>query len=961
MRTISEAVAAVLGTDTAVDVLVRVRFASDSVHYLSDRYVGADESFDGNEYEPQVVADTLGEISWALGEQSALDLDNTDGWLTTLANSGVRLEQGEVAIVLQFRDVSPPSTGSLGDWDDPFWRGWIRAASHPGRELVRLDLLTGPAELSRRCPRRIRASCYKPFADGYLCPYAPLDGHGRISTLASGTATGSSATTIVDTSGSFVSAGIAAGQVVMAWNATDAVSVGHVTEVAATTITVDEWRFGGTPAAGWTYEAGPAFTLCDGSKASCVARGMFGINGTQTSRKLNAIQRRWYGGWSPPATSSYTTRILTGLYLWGAVKTRKRLSVMPKQHEGLDGDVIPLVFGNVHLKNILPVAQGWAGDYFHVLLLMGEGRMSGATSFTMDGQPHHTISSSTTLDDSPLILYGFGQSGPGTDADDVPAELTEIQRQDALGQLAAYAVLHGQELATYAGNPRLFNYPDGDGVSMDGLAMARVRVKISVDRDHIPSCEAKVTGMHVLKADGTWTAGPNPVDTTFYHLVNRKWGAGLDPSFVDADSFDDASDYCDAYVTNSQTQEGGVVLSGTASYGPMDVDGPVNLDTVDWLMLGELFNISLDGMTIEILTAGKEQTAVIRASQTYTWGEELPPDSGGGGSGGEYPAPPPPEEPGSSGRQTLVFIEGAWESGKVPGSGDGWRIENIGSPKRYVAAGRLETMTDALSLAQTMLDNCAGRLFLRGGRIGVYLLRQANLTTVNALPAISDSGSSRNVVYRTVGHGMEPAVDWRADQDPPNEIVFEYLDERAGYEKRTRAVRSSTSQLRRAADFGYTSRDAAERSVDYALTTSLDQAARLASIELREYGQRDAGRSNGTLVFQMPFRHGLALEPGDVRAVSLTRLPSWITYARIEAARLDLQTWVWTFEARPYVHDNFDDTADDLSDLMRTDPLGFVDDAGSYPIESLTEGQILDRQGRLIQTIRVVFSLPESE
>jgi hypothetical protein len=608
------------------------------------------------------------------------------------------------------------------------------------------------------------------------------------------------------------------------------------------------------------------------------------------------------------------------------------------------------------LKNLTPLVQAWAGQFFHALWLIGEGRCSDARDFKVSDYPLDNVDPDGNTYEDSLMLYGFARNDEADDSDAVTAgELTEEQQKQAIGSAESRAVFFRTTLEQYANDPYLLNNATGDGISRDGFALARTRIEAELPEDTDVTGECIVQGLYVRKADGTWTTTPNPVDVDYYFWMNRTWGAGLDPSeFLDTSSYTAESTYCDEVISPTQTMFGDI--NGTVDFGPDEGLTPVETEAKNWIAINNVYDQTLFGAEIEITEAGKEQTHTI-ISSSVEWLRETLDDPELSGNGGSYSA-----NAGDDGYQaTVIKIDSSWTAGKIPVSGDTFTIRDTPTAgiSRYKANGKLgDGVVDALSFSESILENCYAGHFLKDGKIAVFCRQEVNLTEVNTYDTITDEGADQNVVYRQGSYGWEPAVDWKPDKDPPNEVVYEYLDTSQDYDKKTRSVRSSVSQLRRATDLGYDTRDKNEKTISLGLCSSLDQATRVASLVLREYGQRGSGDHNGDISLRMPFRHGLDIEIGDVRPLSLTRLPAWIAYGRIEDSGLDPNTWQWRKIMRPHVNDNFDDTADDKAINEIPQNTGAGSGQVSFKIESLTEGNITNSEGFLVQGVTVRFTLP---
>ena len=707
-------------------------------------------------------------------------------------------------------------------------------------------------------------NCGETFADGFGCPYDPLDGYGSVDALDSGTATGGDATHLYRTGYDFASAGLSAGHTVIAKSGAT-YTAGIVQSVNSRPLTVDSWR-NGTPGSGWTYEAGPKFTDCTYTVEGCSARGLFADVNT-----FNQVQRRFFSGWARPR-GEVKERIRSRLV--GTFKRGDETS-FPTPNLSVIGKPIPIPVGEFLLREIEPIAWLRAGrtdddngQFYHFIFPIGEGRCSqlhATSSLRVSGRPMDNYDPHAPIGavDDPLILYGFENlyafnGAKGNDsAAVVSGELTEEQQKACVGARESLAWSWNQALDTYQHNPLVFNDSLGNGISWSRRSIVRIRIQTKdLDPEQARLTVRGVGTMMERVGMAGWTPGPNVVEVAYNAFVRKGWGKGVDPARMDADSWAAASNYCAYEKALRQTTF--TALSGTVAFGPLDGPAPSRANGLSWVFVTTSQTpAQYVGGTLRVFAGGTWLTrkivdtlAVREKSGDST---DLDPSIGGGESsdntGGEYVT-----------TGAYLFVDQTWETGYVPAKLAQYEvIRTVTSTEpRYVAGGVLNVEEKKFGEAiNEILGCCNGEAFEYLGKIYCAIRKQEDLAVVNARETITDKGDGRNVL---IHNGVSSAKITKMARGP-NEMRFRFPNIQRDYEIDTLVIRDRSAQLDPKTRFNENTKDTKKAGVFLPLLVSVEQVARLAQVKFRTEGVRSDGKPNVEFQVEMPAHLTMTMIP----------------------------------------------------------------------------------------------------
>ena len=945
MRTVAAQIDTELGKEGIFVIdLIDFDFGGGNLFCWAESKVDGTITFNGKLYEPRLLRDGLGRLPFTVGakdDSTTAEFDNTDLKFTTLANQGVNLQHGRMKVHRLFHNLAPPNNAVQNYWHGRVLNFILTEAT------CRFELTFGFPELSQRALRRFEHSCNNLFADDEQCPYNHLAGFGIPENRLSGLATGGSATTLIDKSENFVMAGIQVGWHVFVKSKR---LRGVITNVAATVLTVDQWRNVPATASGDSYIVGPAFTSCNFSKKDCIARGMYGPNRTQGVTDLNVSQRRYFVGNTRPAAVTFR----------GAEKNAqgkdKRFERTASGNDSIDGKVVPIIFGQFKVRDLIVLGSAAAGDFLHTLFTGGEGRVYSIWSPLVDGFPVDNPSFSGQLFREETFFTWGTDSDPN--ANDSGSELSLDQQKQAIGSRASIAHRRRSSVNTLIDHPYLFNDSVGDGISPSGLNMLRIRTEPEggAREDAIPSGSAVFIGLMTKMPPGatpqaddlnttSYTKYPNHIQVFYNMATNKRWGAGLDDASLDLTAVNSESDYCQEPIASSQSQFSKV--TGTVSFSTTEPSTP---RSNNWVFIGQdLLGLPLVGGIFRLTQSGKEFAAnIIDIEEVpylydpYDWFDEFDVPSSEVGVAGVF-----------------VFIDRDWPAGGEPVAGDSYEIQPILHVRRFKAAGMLEEDLDVDEMLEAILQNCAGTFIQDQGKIAPVIRKAVDLSAAAALPIFTDKGSKRNVVRNADGSST-----MKFTPDPiVSSIAVSYVDAGQDFRKTTLLIKNQLAEELIGKLFGEKRRDKRERTLSLNLTTSKDQAARIGSLFLRERGPLPAGRPNGDVEWVSPIHDAIKLQPiKDVRAVSSDHLPSYIQFVRIMELEENPDKMTMTVRARPHYNQMYDDTSKDLD--ISIFPTGssqkFTDDEMPMPvkIEDVTETIFSDREGKSVERLQVKITLP---
>ena len=959
-------IADLLNASTHVIELVRWDMGNSIVKYLSNRAVVDPVTFDGRTYRETILQGGIPKLDFPVGRDSGrskvtIRFANHDGYFDDLRdNQGVIFRGSKLSIVRGFPLLTKPNN-RIGDWgaddtsgapnsDGPYWFGRclsLKTAPDIATGVFRF----GGFGINQRAYREFSSSCWKVFK-GPGCPYGVIAGRGHPKSTSTGTSTGITATTLTDTGATFITDGILATDFVLAYQSGDLTkfAVGTIQSRTETVLTIDAWAFQ-TPAAGWEYIAGPEFTSCDQLHPSCIQRGMYGY------KAFNKSQRRFHGGVGPIALTPFD------VVSRGSGGT-KRYRTTPEGNDGIDGTTIPVPVGTVTLHKLPIIAAGADADFIYSWVVFGEGRCSKITKTLIDGVPidNHDFEDPTHRD--PQQYGGFEDMGSADDSAAVTAgEITEDHRVECFGTREVYAKTVRLTRDEYKNTPYLFSSGDNaNGPSNDGLSFAYIRVEPPGGALGKLFGNASMSGVGVLckKIPTGTTHFPSVPEFIWTLIQNKKWGAKQDVSFMDSASFTTAHDHVNATAVKGAAPKL-ETINTTVLFGPLDADSDVHLDAQNWVFIERwAFSVTNDpmiyiGAELEVTQAGKTGFYTI----TNVWtesehdGDVFNPDLGG-----HFPTPPGVY----TGKEGAFFqVTPDFPNGKIPAAGDTITLRENPNDPLHGAAGNPAKSVDIHEAISDLMANVFGDHYQKGGKFHIAIRKSVNLATVDTLPTITDKGTSRNVLARGKGKSFWNPGD---ASKMPNELKFSFTDRAAGFERRTFTIKNELAQNLYVDRYGDDALDEAKANLDLNLTSSLEEAIKVAALWLRHFGARPAQFENGTIQVDMPLHDAVALRPiEDVRKVDLTGVPSWVTYARVDSMKESITGGFMTVTMIPYVAADYTDPVNGLTlEYPGSGPLAEELLPKQVKPETITEEILVDDITGLPQTVLIgEYTLPGSD
>lgn len=935
---------------TAFTELVRL-VGSNVTEWLSYRAVSSSDTFDSRDYDPRVLRGGVPTLPFPVGAKQAkvtFRFSDHDAHYTNLMAAGTVFEQGTVSVIHHFTQIAPPGN-ALGDWTNPYWTGRIVKAL-PRDGVFEVEAEFGLVGLSRRAYRKFRSACDNNFADGHACPYSVGGGWGRPQNTASGTATGATSTTLVDSGKDFTALGVQTDDWILASHSDGTTKgVAQVTGVGTTTLTVASWTFN-QPAAGWTYRVGPEYADCDYLFPSCQERGMAGPSATTPPASLNKVQRKFFVGVGPvyEALFRHVSR-----NFFGVAKT-DRYSY-GSGNQTLEGSLVPVPVGNVTLDGLPVLAVGSDGDRVHALIAIGEGRCDRLGKIELDGEQRDDQNLSDPPEQGALNLWGFnGYSGGEESAAVSAGELTEQQRAEAIGQRACWSTTHNQEADTYLKNPWTFSDPNnGFGSYLSHLSAAYLRTdpkEVSFEG----RAKAQVLGgVRCRKPGGGWTHQPTAAEFAYELALNRTWGGGVDPGEIDAASVTALDSYMRETVDSGAAPKV-PAISSTVDYGPSDAASAVRAGSNDWIHVSDQLDFGYIGAELQITEVGKEQTREVIDVQFIQFTPPVIEDDRWGG-----PHQPPDERINQPGG--FIRVDQDWDGGKIPAAGDTYtltpktlvqRHQAAGSPAKDVSVG--EALSDALR-------NGLADHYQSGGMVVFAARKQGSLAAINALDAFTDANDSgRNVLVHPDGKSSLIFDPYPLDK-LYNQLNVEYVDAENGGTK-TLVVKNQAHQDWLRNTYGKSAKWKIEAKLVLNLVATEQEAVRVGALWLRHFGARPGYHANGRIKFVTPVALGIQLRPiEDVYPVSGANLDPWpwIQYVRIESVSESVEKGWMEIEGIPYVHADYDAPGNGLEfEVPEGSPLE-PELAPEIPaIVSVAETLTTDPRGQVQTRLDVTYTLP---
>ena len=939
----------------AVDV-VEIDFGT-AKRYWSDRTLSLSVT-DGIPYDPRIK--TISELPVASSDSDdefIIELDNSDYYARGLEDKGLRLHRAKVWVHRIFTNLDPPNNKITN-----YAAGTVVAYPMDAR-VCKLKVVSGLLALNRQGLWKLEQSCGSLFRDGLRCPYDPLAGKGLPERRFTGTATGGSTTTLVDTAQTFTP--VEAGWVVV--NLTDK-SAGRVKSVAGDTITVESFANGtnNSVTASDSYIVGPEFSSCPKSVTACQERGMFGPNDNQTSADLNKSERRYFHGIARPARVPFKTKIVdsTG-------KRRGPFTRTAFGNDGLAGTSVPIAFGAWRNRSMIPLGLAFHDAFIESLWIASVGKCKSINSIAIDSSSPDNVNrglvdgvTGTAITRDSFFAWNFEEPSGSDDKQIVSpsysGELTEEQRRLGIGNRGCRSRRWRTDLDTYVNNPYLYNNAAGDGVSTSGLAVVRIRTEPSsgVTDTVVPKAGADIVGVACRSipgsGDATWVHDPNPIQVAYHFLRDTLYGAGLDDAQLDLPTFITASAYCEATVETSQSTR--AVIGGYVFVGPEDSDGTSFLGSDFFSTRTNLGIGKYDDDRLVVYTSGGPVARFISGvSEEPIGGEQSDEDNFGETDSDTQGA-----------RYWVINFTEAFPAGQMPAAGDQWKLVDETRVPRYRFNGALSEPAPVGEILNSILDNCSGKWVQKNGKIAVVIPAAVTLTTVEADTIFTDKGNLRNIIYRGPENNRKSTVVWEPDdiEDTPNAITVEYSDKGFGYETVRRKVINSSAQKWVADVFGEKRREKEEAVLSLNGTNDAEQAGRLGARKIRDRGPLPGNRANGTLSFEVAVHDAQKLVPyEDVHIVASDVLPGYLPNLwRLVEKEENAEGLTMTTSWRPHYNVFYDDTAEDIGIEDLPKQTEFNPDALPLDvvIESITDKGYPDNEGNYVERVSISYTPPQT-
>lgn len=255
----------------------------------------------------------------------------------------------------------------------------------------------------------------------------------------------------------------------------------------------------------------------------------------------------------------------------------------------------------------------------------------------------------------------------------------------------------------------------------------------------------------------------------------------------------------------------------------------------------------------------------------------------------------------------------------------------------------------------------------KDGKLKVKALKDETLSGLPVFSSKVASTTARNIIWENGHSGLIKRR--RPISEIPNEIRVNYVD-RSDYAKVSLTVADRDSQIALGTKMGDTSRRAITKSIDLPGTSTLDEAARLATLLLRagEFGQ--GGLANNLEVsFPAFYRDAEDLEIGDVIEVEDDQLDAaegeqYFRVSRISNEPMPMNDgagFVLTKTIEAVLHSNemYDDTAFTVSKFDRIDAPNPSDmEPPAVTGFGVTEGGIFDTNNKLMTSLTFTYTEP---
>ena len=656
---------------------------------------------------------------------------------------------------------------------------------------------------------------------------------------------------------------------------------------------------------------GPKFISCPSkTTASCKERGMFGYWDRETQKNGVGDNRRYYGGNSAAARVVFFGR-LPG-------KDGDRFSRSRLGNESVDGSVIPVVFGFYRVRNIPSVYHATDGRFQHGLFYICEGLIYDVRNPLVndkvqdDNPPSDLDTLQEIVNHDSFIKFGtwrgsgFTRFGSFRGIDDRAKDSDIAYRvRRGIGARASFAMTSNRIIDAYAvgalGHPHLFNNNSGDGVSLSGLTVVRIRIETNQDIHAALSGEFDISGLLVPlpsampnnSEDGStlnlqglkFTRVPNPIQVAYALITDTRWGGGLPPLRIHESSVLLESAFCEEPITSVVSQDKAV--RGSIKASSVDVLGD---PTVSFIFSEDILEDTNKLAGRKVVVNPGTPNAAIATIEGNTFFEA------GGIQNFKSQVPGVARVPGGqldeNPQGSLLILDRAFCPPEFigvlpecddPAPDDDIVIPQVGSQnnKRFKANGALADDISIGEMLQLVLDNCFGTFRMNGDKIEFLIRKKLSASQLDSIVGdgvFTDRGSNPNILRDNNGKSSVK-VTRESITDIPNEFITEFADIDRNFATSRVVVFNERAQIRAAEKYGESgSRKIVRQRIDQNLTTSKDQSARVLTLHARQ-----RFTENLFVEFSTSLKNGFPILPGDVipidsnvisRLVDTSLLPS---------------------------------------------------------------------------------------
>jgi len=758
---------------------------------------------------------------------------------------------------------------------------------------------------------------------------------------------------------------------------------------------------------------GPDFSDCNKTVSACIEREMWGLHSGRSSSSPGVGQnRRHYGGWSATSQQKFGGRLPNPEERFGHGDA-KRFSRSSLGNDNLVGMVIPVIVGAYRINDIPSIAMLPAGRFQHGLFILCEGEIFDFALQNVNGKkaddssPKDLNTLAKVAQNDSFIKWGTWNQDTNVGIDDLFGRNADhlakgvrraVGRRIGLGVNSGNTILDFYALGNI-GNPHTFNSSTGDGISLHGIAAARIRLDTEEDSFEVMSGNFDISGgllvrlpagMNNNAQDGTrfnfidilgtgaaagglvtlkYTRLPNPIQFAYELLRNPRWGAGLPDERIDLPSVITESDYCEEQIASIESSKN--VLVGTVFVSSATACG---IPTSTWFLSTDIVSSSNSLSGAEV-TFNSDNGRTFSALILYNNMVELVDfvdDPGVCGVVGGFPL----------GAANEIIIDRPFPVGKEPLNDDLVEIRGGGGVganlARFKANGILADDAPIPDILQDVLDNCNGTFrstVVNGqGKLEFIIRKKLSPTEIDTVISdgiFTDRGVKRNILRNREDKSTMKV--WREDEKSlGNFFTVEFRDKDRDFQESRVAVFNDSAQKKVSALFGEPElRVKVPENLKLILTTNKDQAARLLALRARELSIQNLFCS-----FETSLKRGMKAQPGDIIAVdsetiaahfNLSLLTSEVAVGNSFLFRIleksETSDYRISFECQVHVNPIYEDFATDFTQFFAPDEAQREKNVVPAPVTPIApvESVIVNTDGSASSVLKVKVTYPNLE